>query len=192
MRDLSLHLLDILMNSISADASEIALSIDLDTIINAYVISVTDNGIGLPLGNSQDAMDPYYTTKHSRKVGLGLSLFREACVKTGGTMSIDPASPNGVCVRACMLQTSVDSIPLGDIAQTMAGLIFTNPSITFSATFCRDHVQEARFNSCDVRLKFGQDVSNANTDVYLYIYDTISNQVQMIFGGSKNEITFRT
>ena len=192
MRDLSLHLLDIMMNSISADASEIALSIDLDTNIHAYTISVTDNGVGFLLQNSQDVADPFYTTKRSRKVGLGLSLFREACEKTGGTMSIDPACPNGVCVRASMFLASVDSIPLGDIAQTMAGLIFTNPSISFSATFCRDHVQEARFNSCDVRLKFGQDVSNANTDVYLYIYDTISNQEQMIFGGSKNEDTFRT
>jgi signal transduction histidine kinase len=87
MRDLSLHILDIIENSIRAGASEVRVAIEEDPAADLLKIVVEDNGPGLGLPE-QVVLDPFYTTKKGKHVGLGLSLFREAALRAGGDLKL--------------------------------------------------------------------------------------------------------
>ena len=75
MNDLSLHILDIVQNSISAGASVIGLGVDEDTAADTLTITITDNGRGMTPEQVAKLSDPFFTTRTTRKVGMGIPLF---------------------------------------------------------------------------------------------------------------------
>ncbi len=131
MHDISLYLLDIIENSVRAEAGVIAVSIAVDRDGDALAVGVEDDGPGLPV-TADEALDPFYTTKPGKKTGLGLSLFRQAVEAAGGELTVD-RSPGfgGVRVSARMRLGDVDRPPLGDVAATIATMALTNPQIEF-------------------------------------------------------------
>ena len=88
MRELSLHIMDVIENGITAGADLITLKMSEDRKKNLLTIVITDNGRGIPENILEKIMDPFYTTKTTRRVGLGLSLFREASKRCNGEFSI--------------------------------------------------------------------------------------------------------
>ena len=133
MREVALHILDLLENSIRAEASVIELTLEFDTKQDRLRIAIEDNGHGLKI-TPEEALNPFRTTKAGKKTGLGLSLFKAAAEQTGGSLKLSRPANGGVRVDVEMGLHHVDRNPLGDLAGTLAGMIWTNPGIDFRVT----------------------------------------------------------
>ncbi len=130
MRELSLHILDLIENSIRAQASVISVSVEADAKRDTLRIAIEDNGTGLKV-TPEEALDPFYTTKSGKRTGLGLSLFREAAERAGGRLVLEKSALGGVSVTAEMRLTHIDRTPLGDLAATLSSVVCTHPEIDF-------------------------------------------------------------
>ncbi len=128
MRELSLHILDLMENSIRAGARRIEVRVEERPAEDRLLISVEDDGRGLSV-REDVATDPFYTTKEGKKTGLGLSLFRFRVEQAGGTLALERAALGGLSVRAEMALSHVDRSPLGDLASTIASIAATNPEV---------------------------------------------------------------
>jgi signal transduction histidine kinase len=130
MREISLHIMDVIENSIRAQASTIAVTIAADVKRDVLRIVIEDNGTGLKV-SPEAALDPFYTTKRGKRTGLGLSLFRAAAEQAGGRLTLGDSELGGVAVTAEMELSHIDRNPVGDLAATLSTLVCTNPEIDF-------------------------------------------------------------
>jgi signal transduction histidine kinase len=128
LRDLSLHILDLIENAIRAGASIISVSVSMNKEHDLLEIIVDDNGPGLSVP-TDTATDPFYTTKSGKRIGLGLSLFRAAVEKACGELSLCRSKLGGLCVNTRMQISHVDRSPLGDLAATLSSIVCTNSNI---------------------------------------------------------------
>lgn len=131
MKELSLHILDIIQNSIAAGAELVTLEITEDTEKDLFAFTVTDNGKGMSQDFVEAVMDPFTTSRTTRKVGLGIPLLKHACEATGGRLEIQSQVGQGTTVEARFGYSHIDRQPLGDMAQTMHGLIMAHPGVDF-------------------------------------------------------------
>jgi hypothetical protein len=150
MQELSLHILDIIQNSIAALADLISVEIEEDTERDSLMISIRDNGRGISREHLSRAIDPFYTSRETRRVGLGLSLLQQAAVQSDGYLDISSEEGKGTEVRAFFKHSHIDRMPLGDIGKTMSIVIIGNPQIDFAY---RHWVEgdEFRFDTRSVR-----------------------------------------
>ena len=100
MEDLSLHILDIVENSVKAEAREIRIVIAEDNKADRLFLEIHDNGSGMDEKMRAKALDPFFTTRTTRRVGLGLPLLAQAARESGGTLLLDSAPGKGTIVRA--------------------------------------------------------------------------------------------
>lgn len=131
MKDISLHLLDILQNSVVAGATEIGVEMREDSSKGFVELIITDNGKGMDAKTLAQVTDAFFTTRITRKVGLGLPLLKQNAERTGGSFSITSAPGAGTKVEAAFCSHSMDMLPLGDIAGTLALTISSWPAIEF-------------------------------------------------------------
>ncbi|TES90358.1 MAG: ATP-binding protein [Candidatus Cloacimonadota bacterium] len=131
MEDLSLHILDIVENSIAVSASKVEVTICEDIEKDLLTLEIKDNGRGMSEKTLKKALDPFFTTKTVRKVGLGLPLLAQAAKESGGDFEIDSKVGEGTRVRATFQYSHPDRKPLGNIAETMKILKVANPDIEF-------------------------------------------------------------
>ncbi len=122
MRELALHLLDLMENSITAGAAVIEVAVEEDPRRDLLRIAVEDDGPGLGVP-AERASDPFFTTKPGKKTGLGLSLLRLRCEQAGGSMEIGLSRLGGLAVRAWMRLSHVDRCPVGDLAATLSSAV---------------------------------------------------------------------
>lgn len=135
MQDISLHLLDILENSFNAGAHTIEIKITEDRPADLLIVEVRDDGEGMESTTIKQALDPFFTTKKGKKVGLGLSLLAQAARESGGDFQIDSSPDAGTAVKATFTLSHPDRKPLGDIEGTVGMMKFTHPEIQFNYTF---------------------------------------------------------
>jgi len=131
MEDLSLHILDIAENSISASAKRIEIRIDEDEAKDLLTIEIKDDGKGMDEQTLQKALDPFFTTRTTRKVGLGLSLLAQAARETDGNLVLDSRNGQGTTVKATFRFSHPDRKPMGDIDETLRTLVAGYPGIDF-------------------------------------------------------------
>ena len=131
MRELSLNILDVAQNSITAGASLITIEVTENTIDKTMLIGIYDNGKGMSEEQVKSVIDPFFTTRTTRKVGMGIPLFKMAAEQTGGGLEIESEIGVGTNVRASFKTDSVDFTPLGDIASTVQMLITMNTDRDF-------------------------------------------------------------
>jgi len=131
LEDLSLHILDIVENSIAVSASKVEVTICEDIEKDLLTLEIKDNGRGMSEKTLKKALDPFFTTKTVRKVGLGLPLLAQAAKESGGDFEIDSKVGEGTRVRATFQYSHPDRKPLGNIAETMKILKVANPDIEF-------------------------------------------------------------
>jgi len=134
MRELSLHILDVIENSIRAGASIISVGILEKPDADLLEIVVEDNGSGLNVP-AEEALDPFHTTKDGKRTGLGLSLFRAAAEQAGGSLAIEKSELGGVAVKVTMGLNHIDRRPLGDLAATLSSVVCTNPDLDLWCRF---------------------------------------------------------
>jgi hypothetical protein len=131
MKDFSLHILDIAENSIRAEARRIEISIEIDTEKDVLVLEIADDGKGMDEQTVKMVLDPFFTTKETRRFGLGLPLLAQAAKMANGEFRIDSRPGKGTRVRATFQASHVDTKPLGDIPQTLATLVMGYPDVGF-------------------------------------------------------------
>lgn len=123
MKDLSLHILDIVQNSTRAKASLISIEIKELSGENQLIISITDDGTGMSTEQLQQATDPFYTSRSTRKVGLGLPLFKQNAEVAGGSFRIESELGKGTKVNATFELNHIDRPVMGDLVGTLLLLI---------------------------------------------------------------------
>jgi hypothetical protein len=129
MEDLSLHILDVVENSITAGAREVGILIDEDNAENRLSLEITDNGKGMDEEMRSKVLDPFFTTRTTRRVGLGLPLLAEAARQSGGGLELDSAPGRGTKVRAVFQIGHPDLKPLGDVASTLGAILAGRPEL---------------------------------------------------------------
>jgi K+-sensing histidine kinase KdpD len=150
MKELSLHVLDIVQNSIVAGASSVDISIREDFVADSMSIIIADNGKGIPAEMLQKVTDPYTTSRTTRKVGMGLPLLQDACRSSGGSLKIESVEGKGTAVTVTLGLSHIDRQPLGDIAGVVVLLVSANPKIEFRYTHQRND-EEYVFDTQEVR-----------------------------------------
>lgn len=131
MKDISLHLMDIVQNSITANATLIEIVFAIDTATEELTVTIRDNGKGMPEELLKRVESPFATTRTTRKVGLGIPLFKAGAERSGGRFSISSEVGKGTTVCAVYGLYNIDRPPLGDLAGTMHMLVVCNPDIDF-------------------------------------------------------------
>lgn len=138
MKELSLHLLDIVQNSITAGATRIEINITNSVQKDLVAISVKDNGCGMSEEFVRRVTDPFTTTRTTRKVGLGIPLFKLAAETAGGEFKITSEVGKGTVVDASFQLSNIDRPPLGDLKGTLITLIQGSPQINIIYTYVTD------------------------------------------------------
>ena len=131
MQELSLNVLDIAQNSIRANASLVTIEVSEDTEARSLSIVVEDDGCGMTKEQVANVMDPFFTTRTTRKVGLGVPFFKMSAEATGGSFSIESEVGKGTKTSATYCTDHIDMLPLGDINATIVSLISVNPHMEF-------------------------------------------------------------
>ncbi len=176
MRELSLNVLDIAQNSIVADATLVTVTVE--EIDGMLTITIEDNGLGMTAEQLGQIRDPFYTTRTTRRVGMGIPLFRMAAEMAGGSLSIESEVGVGTTVTASFRLDHIDRMPLGDIAGTMETLIQLNPTIDF---LYRHTVDDASFqlDTRELREVLG-DVPLSEPDILAWISGNLEEGIQTL------------
>ncbi len=188
MRELSLNVMDIAQNSISAGASLITLEVEEDLTRDLLRISVKDNGRGMTPEQVQNVTDPFYTTRTTRNVGLGVPLFKMEAEMTGGHFTIDSTVGVGTDLTAVFHPSSVDMIPLGDINGTVQLLVTGNPERDFLySRRYKDHGGERGFalDTRELRAVLGGEVALNAPEVVLWVKDYLEEQTHYVLTGEE-------
>jgi anti-sigma regulatory factor (Ser/Thr protein kinase) len=154
MEDLSLHVLDIAENSIAAGARHVEIRVRESRREDRLSIEIFDDGRGMSADMLQKATDPFFTTRSTRRVGLGLSLFEQAAKRAGGKFKIESRPGAGTKVTGEFQYTHVDRQPLGDMDQTLLALVVGNPQIEFTYLHQADD-SEISFSTREIKAQLG-------------------------------------
>ena len=181
MEDLSLHILDIVQNSVSAMADTVSLSVTEDHQNDRLIIAVDDNGRGMDQETARKVLDPFYTTRTTRKVGLGLPLLSAVAEACDGFLAIDSQPGKGARVEAQFSLGHIDRPPLGNITDTMITLIVCNPDVDF----IYEHMTPSGkfvFDTRQIRDEI-PDIPLGNPDVLAWIRAYLLEGLDEIHGG---------
>ena len=175
MRELSLHILDIAENGITAGADCIQILVNEARNEDLLTIVIEDNGRGMPAEKLQKPTDPFITTRTTRRVGLGLSLLAAAVDRCDGKLEIETEPGRGTRVEATFRYSHIDRAPVGDMASTITTLIMGNPQVDFVYT----HIIDTQDFVLDTRdLKEGpQDQSLTNPVLIHHLTQSIRNSL---------------
>lgn len=131
MQELSLNVLDIAQNSVRAKASLVTITVAERSTDHFLEISIADNGCGMTPEQVARAMDPFFTTRTTRKVGLGISFFKLSAESTGGSFDIQSTLGVGTVTTARYHTDHIDMLPIGDMNATILSLISMNSQMDF-------------------------------------------------------------
>jgi anti-sigma regulatory factor (Ser/Thr protein kinase) len=137
MRELSLHILDLLQNALEAGATRVEVDIQEDVVADRLTIRVRDNGRGMDAGTMSQAVDPFFTTRTTRHVGLGLPLLAAAARRCDGDLRLESAPERGTVVTATFRHSHLDRAPLGDMAGTLLAFLLGRDGT--AAQLCYQH-----------------------------------------------------
>lgn len=188
MRELSLNVMDIVQNSITAGASLIEILITEveggEKEDGLLEIAIIDNGKGMTEEQVRNVVDPFYTTRTTRSVGLGVPLFKMEAEMTGGSFDISSVVGKGTVIKAIFKTESVDMIPLGDINSVISLLVTCNPDLDF--LFRRKLIGESEkgfaLDTKELKDVLGQDVPLNSPDVVLWINEYLKENTEELLG----------
>jgi anti-sigma regulatory factor (Ser/Thr protein kinase) len=131
MLELALHILDIAENSVRAGARTVSIDINEDRVNDRLSLEIRDDGVGMDEATLEKAMDPFYTSKKVRRVGLGLPMLAEAAERAGGSFAIESREGLGTRVAVEFQLSHIDRQPLGDLTGAFMTLIAGNAGVDF-------------------------------------------------------------
>jgi anti-sigma regulatory factor (Ser/Thr protein kinase) len=158
MRELSLHILDLVENAIEAGARHVDLTICEDLDADRLTISTADDGCGMDVGAVQRTRDPFYTTRLTRHVGLGIPLFAAAAERCAGNLTVQSAPGRGTTVTATFQHSHIDRAPLGNMGATLMCILMRGQD--FELRYAHRIVEHGRerafdFDTAQIRRQLG-------------------------------------
>ncbi|MHB1296381.1 MAG: ATP-binding protein [Anaerolineae bacterium] len=180
MRELSLHVLDIVENALEAGASRVCIEIDEDSRRNRLAICVTDNGRGMSAETLQRLADPFFTTRTTRPVGLGIPLLRAAARRCNGDLTITSQLGKGTQVKAEFERDHIDRAPLGDMKSTLLGVILSNRTCDILYQHRVDE-RAFTFDTAEIRKELG-DVPLAHPRVRAWLEEFLTEGLAELRG----------
>lgn len=181
MKEISMHILDIAMNSIKADASLIEIDIEDSIKNNRLRITIADNGRGMSEDVINRVSNPFYTTRTTRKVGLGIPMLKEACERCNGYLKIE--SKIGVGTKVCCYfeRDNIDRAPLGNMGETIMTII--NSGDNFELTYSHKTDRgEFIFDTREVK-EMLEGININDIGVLMWIKEYINENVNLVSAG---------
>lgn len=136
MPEISLNILDVAENSTRAGASLVEITVNADFRTDRLTVVIKDDGCGMDEEQLSQVTDPFFTSRTTRKVGLGVPFFKYAAESTGGSFSIQSQAGAGTTVTAVFVLSHIDRMPLGDITGTIHTLAVYHPETDFLYRYC--------------------------------------------------------
>ena len=180
MTELSLNILDIAENSVKAGAPLTEITVSVDSAKNLLEIIIRDNGCGMSEEQVKRVIDPFYTTRTTRKVGLGVLFFKESAEAAGGSFSIESALGVGTTVKASYELDNIDRMPMGDLTATIHTLVTMHEDIDFLFTY-KVNENEFALDTRELREILG-DISFKEYEVSNYIRDYLKENITSVTG----------
>lgn len=179
MKEISLNILDIAENSVKAKAT--LTEIYVDEIGDKLTLTIKDDGCGMDEATVKSVIDPFYTTRKTRKVGLGIPLLKLSCEQTGGSLSITSSideDSHGTTVKAVFLMNHIDFTPLGDVTSSIVTLIQGHPDTDFLFRHSTER-GEVELDTRELRVVL-EDVPLDTYEVICWIRDNLKEQYDAI------------
>jgi len=171
--------MDIAQNSITAKASLISLTMREDTARGALELVIEDNGCGMDAETLARVQSPFFSTRTTRSIGMGIPLFRMACEQTGGSFTLTSEKGRGTVVRAIFNTGHIDMTPPGNMSETVLLLITCNPALDFVYTRARDGACFT-LDTRELREILGEDVSLSSPDMVGWMREFLAEQEQAL------------
>jgi hypothetical protein len=160
MEDLSYHILDIAENSIKADAGNIRIKITEDTEKDELKVVIKDDGRGIGKATLKRIRDPFYTTRTTRRVGMGISLLEQAANQARGRLNISSTPGKGTTISATFRHSHIDRQPIGELSSSLVTLIAGNPDVNIRYTHDING-KKFSFSTSDIKKQLdGMDINN--------------------------------
>ncbi len=178
MRELSLHILDIAENGITAGADCIHILVEEARTADLLTIKITDNGQGMPAEKIEKLTDPFVTSRTTRRVGLGLSLLAAAAERCGGRLTVKTEPGAGTEVGATFRYSHIDRAPVGDMPATITTLIMGNPQVDFVYSHIINN-EEFTLDTRELKAEMG-NLSLTNPVVVHHLTASIRNSLGLL------------
>ena len=182
MPEISLTILDVAENSTRAGASLVQITVDVQPEADKLTVIITDDGCGMTPEQIRQVTDPFYTSRTTRKVGLGVPFFKFAAESTGGSFSIESEPGKGTMVTAVFTLNHIDRMPLGDMTATIHALIQGHPATDFLYVY-RCGKKEFFLDTREMRAILG-DVPLTAPEISSYLKDYLTENKLETDGGS--------
>ncbi len=183
MEELSLHIIDLVENAVSAGASYVRIIVEISEIEDKLKIEVEDNGKGMTTEEIKQALDPFGTTKSGKKVGLGIPLLAQTAELCEGKLKIESKKGKGTKVSAEMKLKHMDRPPLGDLASTFFTMIFGHPDIDFYIKVKADD-REMEIDTVEIKEVLGKEAFS-HPEVISFIKENIERELKDVLKGGK-------
>ncbi len=185
MRELSLHILDLIQNSIEAGATSVKLEIIEDFVNDSMIIRVSDNGRGMNEKMRQLVIDPFITTRTTRRIGLGLPLMDMSTKRCGGYLKIDSIPGQGTVVEAMYQHSHFDRPPVGNLVETIKSILVANPALQF---FYHHTVNDRSLSVSSQEIAdILEGIPLTQPDVLIWLHGYLSDNIANLYGGVKDE-----
>jgi hypothetical protein len=175
MREIALHLLDLAENSVSAGAQTVIITVCEDLQADRLTASIADDGRGMDAETVKKVTDPFYTSRTTRKVGLGISLLKGAAEECNGGLTVSSTPGKGTLVEVSFQHSHIDRMPLGNLAGTFLGLVVGHPDTHWIFRYtARGITAEDTFEFDDQPVKETlQDVPLSHPEVLTYLRESL-------------------
>lgn len=183
MRNIALHLLDLTENSVRAKATKIFISIREERNKERLILTIEDNGEGMDEDKRSRAMDPFYTSRTTRNVGMGLPLFRSNAERTGGSLRLESSPAKGTLLQAEFVSSHPDMLPAGEIEDVLVLLAVGHPEIALVYEHTTENGQY-RFETEAIREIVG-DLSESTGEVRRFLKEMIAENLKAIGAGDE-------
>ncbi len=181
MEELALNILDVACNSVTAEATLIDIDVSVDTKSDKLSISVSDNGKGMSKEFLEKVTDPFATTRTTRKVGMGLPLFKMAALTADGEFAIDSETGVGTKTTASFKLSHIDRMPLGDLPSTVVTLIGAAKSTDIVLKYAVDG-REFVFDTRKIK-KVLDGVDITESEIIVWLKEMMKENIMLINGG---------
>ncbi|MBL8101833.1 MAG: ATP-binding protein [Anaerolineales bacterium] len=181
MREVALHLMDIAENSVAAEARNVCIEVHENLQSDLLKVIITDDGRGMDAETAKQVLDPFYTTRTTRKVGLGIPLLKLAAEMSEGGLSLVTEAGKGARIEARFRHSHIDRMPLGDLASTFLALLVSHPKIhwvfDYRTTDKNGNVDNFEFDDTELKKELGE-VSITEPEILKFVRGLIEEGIQ--------------
>jgi len=187
LREIALHVLDIMQNSVAAGSSRIEAILTADYDTGTLTVMIGDDGCGMDKEMLEKVTDPFTTTRTTRRVGLGIPLLKASCERSGGSFQISSEKGSGTTVTAVFGIDHIDRPVLGDLAGVVTDMSAAFPSMDITLRLVNGAKQFSYSSSQTMRIL--GEVPISEPAVVKWLKEYINEGIKDIFGGVLSEIT---